>query len=300
LWFLTYRSNLVGRTATDGTTTFFPEPIGVQGGWGNDAITTGPDGALWLLVDDGAQIGRMTTSGSLTTFPLPFGAADAITSGPDGALWFTINNSVGNNAIGRITTSGQITTYSDPSLSSANWDVLPRRAHRFMYDITTGPDGNLWFSMEYAGNFQHPSYIGKITTSGVVTSYLIPFPAEPTALTAGPDGAIWFGNDEDVPAIGRVTTSGQFSEYSDPGHIGQVLGITTGPDGALWFTNSAPLQLASDSTIYSPVMRLTTDGTFTQYTSPGMSGTLSITPGSDGAMWFVDHSNDSVGRISTP
>jgi virginiamycin B lyase len=300
LWFLTYNSNVIGRTTTAGTTSFFPAPTGAEGAWGNDGITTGPDGALWFLAEGGSQIGRMTTSGSVTTFPLPFGSASAITQGPDGALWFTINNTEGNNAIGRISTSGQITTYTDPSLYSANWDIRPRFTHRFMWDITTGPDGNLWFPMEYASNFQHPSFIGKITTSGVITSYSIPFPAEPTRLTAGPDGAIWFGNFGDVPAIGRVTTSGQFSEYSDPGHIGQVLGITTGPDGALWFTNSPPLQLAQDSPTYAPVMKLTTDGTFTQYTDPGMSGTLSITSGPDGALWFVDHTNDTVGRISTP
>ena len=33
--------------------------------------------------------------------------------------------------------------------------------------------------------------------------------------------------------IGRVTTSGAFTEYPIPN---RAAGITTGPDGALWFT----------------------------------------------------------------
>lgn len=299
LWFTTYMAGLIGRRTTSGTTTFFPAPIGASGTWGDGGIVTGPDGALWFIADDGGAIGRMTTSGSTTTFPVPSGSATALTSGPDGALWFTdvgAPTDNGDNAIGRITTTGDITMFTDPKLGNANW---ASNTHRFLWGITDGPNGNLWFSMEYASNETKLTYIGTMTPSGAVTTYSIPFKADPTVLTTGPDGAIWFGNDgEDV--IGRVTTLGKFSEYTGPGEVGQVLSITAGPDGALWFTNYT---VPGDSGFepIPPIGRITTAGKITTYgSSIDEVGTVSITAGSDGAMWFIDHLNDSIGRVSVP
>jgi streptogramin lyase len=53
--------------------------------------------------------------------------------------------------------------------------------------ITTGPDGNLWFT-EYFGNT-----IGRITPAGVVTEFPIPTPGVlPPGIAVGPDGNLWF------------------------------------------------------------------------------------------------------------
>ena len=62
-------------------------------------------------------------------------------------------------------------------------------------DITTGPDGALWFT-----DTLHQGAIGRITTSGVVTYSLLPDadPVQhptgkfPFSITAGSDGAVWF------------------------------------------------------------------------------------------------------------
>lgn len=299
LWFLTYNSNLIGRTTTAGVTTFYPAPTGGQGTWGNGAITTGSDGALWFLAEGGSAIGRMTTSGSVTTYPLPFGWAEDITSGSDGNLWFAINNIDGSNAIGQLTTSGQLTTFTDPSLGTASWDGT---THNFLQDITSGPDGALWFSnwtTLVASDAQSGS-IERISTSGVFSDYTAPEGVIPGPLAAGPDGAIWFGGGNASALIGRVTTSGQFSTYTDPGAIGEVLGIAAGPDGALWFTNySVPGDTGFSP--FPPIGRITTGGTITTYGNAyAEEGAMSIAAGPDGAMWFVDHINDSVGRISVP
>jgi len=297
LWYTTNRNNLIGRTTTAGVTTLYPLPYLWDGEWGNGGITAGSDGALWFIANSGLAIGRITTSGSVSTFPLPSGVglASAVTSGPDGAMWFTTNNNAGPNAIGQLTTSGQMTMFTDPSLGTANWNSDD---HRYLWDITSGPDGALWFSMEYASN-EGQDWIGTISTSGAVTTYLLPFAAAPTALTAGPDGAIWFGTDA-YGVIGRVTTSGVFSEFSDPSQIGQVLGMTAGPDGALWFTNYS---VPGDTGFvpYPPIGRIATDGTITTYGNPYVEeGAMGITAGPDGAMWFSDHINDSIGRVSVP
>jgi virginiamycin B lyase len=66
-------------------------------------------------------------------------------------------------------------------------------------DITAGPDGALWFT---SGN----NTIGRITSTGKVTTYTAPGINTPQGITAGPDRALWFtssGNN----SIGRITTT---------------------------------------------------------------------------------------------
>jgi len=298
LWFLTDQADLIGRTTTTGQTTFYPAPLGSENTWGNGGITSGPDGALWFVVN-GTSIGRMTTAGSVITYPVPSSVfwVSSITSGPDGALWFTANSNSGNS-IGRITTSGHVTLFQSPSLGTANWNMSN---HQDLVDITNGPDGALWFSSENL-NGQNggssPTWIGTMTTSGAVTEYPVPFAANAGPLTTGPDGALWFGTTLGG-AIGRVTTSGQFTEFTGQlTQIGDVTGITVGSDGALWFVNDnqvgpVPMDLPT-------IGRITTDGTLSTYTDSAIEGAVSIASGSDGGVWFLDHTNDAVGRVSTP
>jgi virginiamycin B lyase len=93
--------------------------------------------------------------------------------------------------------------------------------------------------------------IGRLTTAGVFTNEF-PIPQgggpEPYGIVSGPDGALWFTEFAGF-RIGRVSTSGVFTEYLLPGisfngssYTGPTsddpLGITSGPDGALWFTEA--------------------------------------------------------------
>ena len=52
--------------------------------------------------------------------------------------------------------------------------------------IVAGPDGALWFT-NYTGNS-----IGRITTTGQVTTYTGTGINSPEGMTADPDGALWF------------------------------------------------------------------------------------------------------------
>jgi streptogramin lyase len=145
------------------------------------------------------------------------------------------------------------------------------------YGITAGPDGALWFTNN------HGNSIGRITTSGKVTTYTGTGIDGPEGITAGPDGALWFTNFSNN-SIGRITTSGTVTNYTGTG-IDEPDGITAGPDGALWFTNG-------DS-----IGRITTSGTVTDYTHSGIEDSAGITAGPDGALWFT--STDAIGRITT-
>ena len=143
-----------------------------------------------------------------------------------------------------------------------------------------GRDGALWFTN--AAN----NSIGRITTAGSVTNYTGPGISNPHAITAGSDGALWFTNltggsgcsTHAAPcgSIGRITTSGTVTDYTDPG-FSHPQRITAGPDGALWFTQGD-----------DAIGRITTTGKITVYTVPGISNPQGITAGPDGALWFTN------------
>lgn len=54
--------------------------------------------------------------------------------------------------------------------------------------IASGPDGHLWYT-DWVGD-----KIGRVTTSGTVTTYSLPAESEPLGITVGPDGMLWFAN----------------------------------------------------------------------------------------------------------
>ena len=47
-------------------------------------------------------------------------------------------------------------------------------------------------------------------------------------------------------------------------------------------------------------MRITTAGMVNNYTSPGIASPRGITAGPDGAMWFTNEGNNTIGRITPP
>ncbi len=170
--------------------------------------------------------------------------------------------------------------------------------------------------------------IGKITTSGVITTYSLPSGSRPAGITAGPDGNLWFtdigsskvgkintsgvvteyalpsgsepngitagpdGNlwfpEVNTSKIGKITTSGTITEYSLPSG-GDPYGITAGPDGNLWYTNYTLRKIG----------KITTSGTITEYSLPSYSNPYGITAGPDGNLWFTDSGTDKIGKITT-
>ena len=67
-------------------------------------------------------------------------------------------------------------------------------------NITTGPDGNLWFT-ELCGN-----KIGRITTDGAVSEFPIPTPySTPWGIASGRGNKVWFAEANSVASnIGRI------------------------------------------------------------------------------------------------
>lgn len=122
-----------------------------------------------------------------------------------------------------------------------------------------------------------------------VTEFSIPTAnSVPTAITAGPDGNLWF-TESAANQIGRITPAGVITEFPLPNPGSDPRGITAGPDGALWFTEFEGNRIG----------RITTAGIVTEFPLPTpASNPIGIAVGSDDAIWFTEVL-DNVGRITT-
>lgn len=165
-------------------------------------IIVGPDGNLWWA-EVGGAIGKYTfATGTVTEYPVPNANSQPydIINGPDGNMWFTEYN---GDAIGRVTPAGVVSEFtagitpgsgpngltyaSDGNIwfveanTNALADISPLNpgagSHEYQIPvtainggspfplfITTGPDGNLWFT-EYA------NAIAKINPLTIVATW---------------------------------------------------------------------------------------------------------------------------------
>jgi len=265
VWFTDPGNDVIGRVMENGRYTL-QQSVGAEL---SDGITVGPDNNIWFTLEGGG-VGTINSDG-VTRFKDSSGSfPQGITTGPDGALWFA---QVGG--VGRVTTQG---TFRHFSIASPNAELQ---------GIVTGPDGNLWVTQPIVGSSFSDKII-RVTPKGKHQSYTVG--SGPAWICVGPDKALWF-TERAANAIGRLTTSGKYSEYPTNYQGGGPSGIALGPDGALWFT---------DFNGRFGIGRITKAGKIHFYDS-GVSGDelRQIAPGPIGAMWFSSYQGvDGIGRIT--
>jgi streptogramin lyase len=270
-------------------------------------LAAAPDGKIWYSEErlTPHSVGFFTPDGTVTKFPVPCDQCDgngtrlayieSITVGPDGNLWFpyTYVNGDGaplnggmNSFIGRFTPAGQFTSFPMPTLDAFRRFAFGQPGHSA---ITSGSDGNLWFTENAPGK------IGKITTAGVITEYpLASKLAAPSIMTSGPDGNLWF-TETGVGKIGRITTAGVVSEFIAPRGTGAAgpFGITTGADGNLWYSDWS-----------GAIGRMTPAGVGTRFeVLEPRSQPNNITTGPDGKLYFpyftfIGTAGDFQGKVA--
>ena len=124
------------------------------------------------------------------------------------------------------------------------------------------------------------------------TEFILPTPASrPSAITTGPDGALWF--TEFGGKIGRITTQGSITEFPIKGD-GILHSITAGPDGALWVTEFTSKKIGR-----IPTTATAENLELIEFTLPGSPAPFGITTGPDGALWFTEGIGGKIGRITT-
>ena len=220
----------IGRVAPDGTITEFALPTTEGNRMGAPdmgslprGIIAGPDGAMWFTEAGADQIGRIAPDGSITEYHLPsrnqvHAYPDGIALGPDGAIWFaeTLYGSLGRIDVA----SKAITEHPIEPRGLAGAGLL-----------ATGSDGAFWF-----GGWD--KNLGRMTTAGKTSAFPLTPAQQMNALTAGPDGRLWFADDRSA-AIFRVTTKGVVSELLTvpgvPARDWEALGgLSAANDRSVW------------------------------------------------------------------
>jgi streptogramin lyase len=121
--------------------------------------------------------------------------------------------------------------------------------------------------------------------------------ASTSAIAAGADGNLWFA-DAGHRAVGRITPSGDVTEFELSAAIGNPYGIGAGPDGNIWVTTDAG-RGQQDS-----IVKISPSGAITSFqagmrTGGGFgTGPESIAAGSDGNLWFPEFWANRIGRMT--
>jgi streptogramin lyase len=280
---------------------------------GSPSLTTnlisGPDGNLWVggVTPSSAAIDRIGLDGSVTSFPVPvnapaYGFIDSLATGPDGNVWFEATDSdpgTGNPEIlvGNVTTAGHVTEL--PPIPVRNGDVFTSKA------MIDGPGGALWFgytdlgfNSSSLGPRSEQSFVVRVTTAGAVTVFPIPSyglkSAELESLAAGPDGNLWFTEDQGPRSIfGRISPSGVVTRLP----VGNLTypSVANAPDGSLIVSE----QGAGGR---NAVFRVSATGALTREKIPAsISGAFLNELGpADGSLWFANGESAPlrVGRIT--
>ena len=238
-----------------GTTGVLTEPV------------LGADGNLWLAQTSPRDVIRVTPAGVITRFNIPGTRLPVeMTAGPDDAVYLTTTLAFLESHIVRRSTDGVgVTTSVNSQLTELG-------------DITTGPDGNIW----YLGH----AAMGRMTPAGAVTTFPVPsgtFFAG--GITTGPDGNLWW-TDRTNNRIGRTNpTTGEHTMFSAAGQISSPRGIVAGPDGNVWFA----------STGNNRIGRVTPAGVITTFTHPNLVNPTKLIVGPDQRLWIT-----SSGFTGTP
>ncbi|MDE2483190.1 MAG: hypothetical protein KGN02_13515 [bacterium] len=114
--------------------------------------------------------------------------------------------------------------------------------------------------------------------------------AQPSGITKGSDGGLWF-TEPAVNKIGHVATDGSVTDFALPGANAAPLGITLGPDGYEWFTESGDAKIGHVNIVGGIVSEFTLPDATAQPTG--------ITTGPDGALWITDPALNRLWRITT-
>jgi virginiamycin B lyase len=267
---VTVRATVAGKSGTATLKILAPAVTNVtlsNAGAQPNAITAGPDGALWFCEYAGGKIGRITTAMGVTgeygTLPHPQSIANA-----GGALWVAQNDGSGN--ISRIATDGTVTSY-------------PLPVNTYPNGISAGVDGKLWFGSNFF------NYISTISTSGTYGAKLTLKSANsyPDHSTLGPNGNQYFSLAGTAQIV-KVTSNGTVIQtYQEPGTGGSPEDIVVGRhDGKVWFTDPAQ----------NAIFSMTTTGVFQKFpvsTSIGLAGPLAFGP--DNKLWFAGQ--NGLGRL---
>ena len=172
------------------------------------------------------------------------------------------------------------------------------------HGIVFDPRGDLWVSLEYAGQVvKLDQATGAILVSVDVNiqaspSSPVPLNPHPHAIAIGADGVtIWFTgkNTSTVgkinPVNGVITSASTVTHYNLPTVAATPIYLELGTDGNIWGT-----ELTGNN-----IFRVTPTGTVTEFAIPTYNSrpiAIKVGPAGDPYLWFTEEAGNNIGKIS--
>jgi virginiamycin B lyase len=233
----------------------------------------GADGRTWFSQfgsPAGDGVAAVTTAGVVTHYSTGVGSQpNAIILGPDGNIW------VGGYGPGiyKVTTAGVVTPYA--------------LAGSHIVEFAIGTDGNIWFG-DYGNNA-----IGKITTTGTITSYPLPAGGSPCGLATGGDGNLWLA-DCGNGAVDQYSTAGALLHTYSTGLSSKGIGYIVGaPDGNLYMSEYNDQVAVNDH-----IVKVSTSGVLTEMSVAPLTYPDNLAVGKDGNVYFTEYDKSNLGRVT--
>ncbi|HJT15973.1 MAG TPA: hypothetical protein VJ853_01220, partial [Thermoanaerobaculia bacterium] len=159
-------------------------------------VAAAPNGNVWFAQQTNT-IGFFTPSGHVMTFAIPCSKCASaeeviyiwdLAADPDGSVWFIDNHAQSNgtsidSAIGHLTESGEFMIFQIPTRNATA--IVPGGFGQS--SLALAPDGSVWFTENAtfaAGRF--------VPSTGQMFEYPLEGPEQPTGITVGPDGKVWY------------------------------------------------------------------------------------------------------------
>jgi hypothetical protein len=256
------------RRATDGTLATFTVPSyngGTRPTLSDLAFTS--DGTAWFAsphaYPGGRHLESLSPQGAFNSALFSFGNLwDVAVDGHD-RVWFAANE----NTLGYFQPAGNlfdVHVFTVPGLAAFS-------------DITTGPDGNIWFAGDAGGGGGTGGLVGVADGGGILKT--ISLDARLSDLAAV-NGAIYVGGND---AFYRVTPAGTVTKIAAPGVT--ALELTPGADGDLLFIDYRSPR--------NPIALLTATGAVEHFTIPGQNGekVTSLALAADGRILYTAVTN---------
>lgn len=239
----------------------FPIPGGFDS---NDKIAAGPDGNMWMTVDDATKdVARITPTGQVEEFELTgVTTPTGIAAGPDGKMW--------------VTQEGGVASFS-PGAPTATSVATPLPAVKAGSPIVAGPDSQMWVaSKEVVLHFppSNPAGAVELPVPGLTPLDIDVAGSELVIAAAGNGRLVLF------------TTAGTETTIALPDGSLTSQGVAGSPTGQIAFSKEGPKE---------GIAVLTPPGTPIVVEEMGGYG---VARGSDGAYWFAMAFKEKIERMT--
>ena len=233
------------------------------------------------------------SDGTATTLAGPLGSGSAVTTIIPSTTFDVTSLAVGN---GTFTAQVPVTIAPHPGAYTTFG-----QPHVFLqpFGLVRAANGVLW-----TADAENGALVSLDPSSGTYTSYPVdPSDSGPTSLAFDAAGKLWFADGSQIGEFNTATDT--FVDYTTGlGPNARVASIALGPSGTMAFYdeegNNPPAFVGQPSSFG---FISTATGAIAEYATPDNTtpntASESMTLGPDGAEWFSDGTNGSIGRIDS-